>query len=349
MTSSSAARDALGIAEPARPRWARAPVLVVLVVLALIAAGLASFFALRGGGSAPTRPRRRARADRPCDERGCRHDPVRDDPSAVGLAADGAVWVGSRAESTVSRIDPATDEVTLTKSAQGTPTDIATQPGLVIVANGPLDNNVALLSDPDSRRDRRAPPCRVPRLRLGPCRSRWSRNLGGRRRPQRLAHRGSGRLVDRVEIPPPADERADAFFSAIAVGEDAVWVLGDPLDRAVWRIDPGAGTPAVRISLPFAPKDIAVGEGAVWVTSQLDDTLSRIDPATGEITATVPVGRGAAGVAVGAGSVWVANAVDGTVSRVDPRTLATVTIDVDGRPDDVAAGEAGVWVTTYAA
>ena len=49
----SAARDALGVAEPARPRWARVPVLVGLVVLALIAAGLASYFALRGGGSAP--------------------------------------------------------------------------------------------------------------------------------------------------------------------------------------------------------------------------------------------------------------------------------------------------------
>ena len=85
------------------------------------------------------------------------------------------------------------------------------------------------------------------------------------------------------------------------------------------------------------------------MTSQLDDTLSRIDQATGEITATVQVGRGAAGVAVGAGSVCVANAVDGTVSRVDPRTLATVTIDVEGRPDDVAAGETGVWVTTSAA
>ena len=345
----SAARDALCIAEPARPRWARAPVLVVLVVLALIAAGLASFFALRGGGSPSLgRGDALARID-PATNEVAASIPVRDDPSAIGLGADGAVWVGSRAESTVSRIDPATDEVTLTESAQGTPTDIATQPGLVIVANGPLDNNVALISDPDSG----ASIVRLPAGYLDFGSARVAAGGAGiwvaaaDRSVSRID--GSSRLVDRVEIPPPADERADAFFSAIAVGEDTVWVLGDPLDRAVWRIDPGAGAPAARISLPFAPKDIAVGEGGVWVTSQLDDTLSRIDQATGEITATVHVGRGAAGVAVGAGSVWIANAVDGTVSRVDPRTLATVTIDVEGRPDDVVAGEAGVWVTTYAA
>jgi branched-chain amino acid transport system substrate-binding protein len=102
---------------------------------------------------------------------------------------------------------------------------------------------------------------------------------------------------------------------------------------------------AATVRLPFAPKDVAVGEGGVWVTSQLDDTLSRIDPATSTLTGTVTVGRGAGGVAAGLGSVWVANAIDGTITRVDPSTLEVVqTIDVDGSPVDVALGDDAVWV-----
>ena len=146
-------------------------------------------------------------------------------------------------------------------------------------------------------------------------------------------------------IAPPRDERANAYFSSVAVANDGVWVVGDLLDPTLWRIDPVTGKTAARIRLPFAPKDVAVGAGAVWVTSQLDDTVSRIDPATNRVTTTIPVGRGAAGVAFGADSVWVANEVDGTVSRIDPETLRVVeTIEVDGSPDEIAADNDSVWV-----
>ena len=109
------------------------------------------------------------------------------------------------------------------------------------------------------------------------------------------------------------------FFSGLAVSRDSTWVIGDPNQPRLWRIDAGTGRLARTIRLPYAPRDVAVGAGGVWVTSQLADRLLRIDPASGRITADVPTGRGAAGVAVGAGSVWVANAVDHTVMRIDPR------------------------------
>src|SRR5262249_41007999 len=48
-------RGALGIAEPLRPRWLRAPVLASLVGLLLIAASLAAYFAFSGGGGAHAR------------------------------------------------------------------------------------------------------------------------------------------------------------------------------------------------------------------------------------------------------------------------------------------------------
>jgi branched-chain amino acid transport system substrate-binding protein len=122
-------------------------------------------------------------------------------------------------------------------------------------------------------------------------------------------------------------------------------VIGDPLDRRLWRIDAETATLRATVALPFAPKDVAVGEGAVWVSSQLDDTLSRIDATTGEVTDTVQVGAGASGVAVGLGAVWVASAIAGTVSRIDPTTAEVAeTIDVDGSPVDLAIGDDEVWV-----
>ncbi len=108
-------------------------------------------------------------------------------------------------------------------------------------------------------------------------------------------------LVDPLVIAPPRDERADSTFSAIAVGEGGIWVLGDPNDRRLWRIDPATGKLAATIRLPFAPTDVAVGAGAVWVTSQLDDTVSRVDPAKKKITAQSRRTGGAVSQSVAAG------------------------------------------------
>ena len=63
---------------------------------------------------------------------------------------------------------------------------------------------------------------------------------------------------------------------------------------------------------------VAVGAGAVWVTSESSGSVARIDPRTGSVTQTINVGSGPSAVAVGAGAVWVANSLDGTVSRIDP-------------------------------
>ena len=82
------------------------------------------------------------------------------------------------------------------------------------------------------------------------------------------------------------------YFDGLAVGDGAVWLAGDARERAVWRLDPKTHRVAARIHLPFIPKAIAAGGGAVWVTSLLGDTVSRIDPRTNRVVKTIPVGRG---------------------------------------------------------
>ena len=102
-------------------------------------------------------------------------------------------------------------------------------------------------------------------------------------------------------------------------------------------------------SSPFAPRSIAAGAGAVWVTGPVDDVVARLDPSTGRVVATIDVARGASGVAAGEGAVWVASALDRVVSRIDPRTNEVVAvIPVDGAPREVAVGAGGIWVTTDA-
>jgi YVTN family beta-propeller protein len=66
------------------------------------------------------------------------------------------------------------------------------------------------------------------------------------------------------------------------------------------------------------------------------DALVRIDPKTSTVVRTMRVGGDAAAVAVGDGAVWIANNGDDSVSRVDVATAHLRTIPVKGTPTDVA-------------
>jgi sugar lactone lactonase YvrE/predicted Ser/Thr protein kinase len=139
-----------------------------------------------------------------------------------------------------------------------------------------------------------------------------------------------------------------AQFRELAIGAGSLWVLGDALDRRVWRLDARSGDELAEISLDFPPRSAVVGGGVLWVTDSLGDTLGRIDIATNRLLEPLEVGRLPGGVAVGGGSVWVPNALDGTVMRLDLRTgERQETIDVGGFPREVAFADGSVWVTGY--
>ena len=73
-----------------------------------------------------------------------------------------------------------------------------------------------------------------------------------------------------------------------------------------------------------APSALAVGDGAVWVVSRSEGTLSRVDPGTNATSGSVRVGTDLTGLAVGEGAVWVAGGEEGTVARVDAGDLRVV-------------------------
>ena len=127
-----------------------------------------------------------------------------------------------------------------------------------------------------------------------------------------------------------------ALSSVVAVAIAAVFFLllgGD---------DPSVSEP---IEVGQGPLRLAVGRGAVWVTSATDGTLSGIDSAREEIAGkSLAVGIGASGVTVGAGSIWVSSPRTGDVLRIDRGRGITARVPVGGRPGAIVFGAGRIWV-----
>ena len=97
-------------------------------------------------------------------------------------------------------------------------------------------------------------------------------------------------------------------------------------------------------NLPSNPTDVALGGGAVWI-STTNGTLVRLDAKLHGVVARIPACHNALAVAYGLGAVWVACA-DDTLVRVDPATDEPgKRIALDGVPRSITAGEGAVWVS----
>src|SRR5215831_10225120 len=139
----------------------------------------------------------------------------------------------------------------------------------------------------------------------------------------------------------PADEtpavvariRVAGTPSAIAAGQDAIWVLSA---ATLYRIDPRSDRAAAAVRIPGSQYgDVAVTHDAVWVMSAGTGTLSRIDPETDQVVGAVRItGQRNPGqdspVAVTHDAVWVAvfgevgangKVHGGSLVRVDPGTM----------------------------
>ncbi|MDQ3723822.1 MAG: hypothetical protein M3376_12355, partial [Actinomycetota bacterium] len=136
---------------------------------------------------------------------------------------------------------------------------------------------------------------------------------------------------------------------AVVTGARAVWVGvrndrdDDRSPESVVRIDPSARTQQAS-EVARGVQDLAVGEGAVWITNRFSSTVTRISVRTGR-QATIAVGPEPKGIAVGEGAVWVAASGGDEVTRINPRTLRTRSIRLGAIPDRVTVGGGSVWVT----
>jgi hypothetical protein len=100
-------------------------------------------------------------------------------------------------------------------------------------------------------------------------------------------------------LSPSTSENSRVQFRELAVGAGSLWVLGDALDRRLWRLDARTGRVLATVPLDFPPRSVAVGGGVVWITDSLGDEIRRLDIATNRLLEPLPAGRSPGGVAVG--------------------------------------------------
>ena len=136
---------------------------------------------------------------------------------------------------------------------------------------------------------------------------------------------------------------------AVVTGAGAVWVAvrntrdADHSPEAIVRIDPSTGdqTP---YPVSGGVQDLAVGEGAVWVTNRFADTVTRIGVRTGK-QVPIEVGAGPKGIAVGEGAVWVAASLDDEITRINPGSRQIRHVPIRAIPERITVGGGSVWAT----
>jgi YVTN family beta-propeller protein len=273
--------------------------------------------------------------------------PVGTDPAAVASGA-GSVWVANRQDGTVTVVDPDTNQVQQTIPASGSGPVGQGGPGLAF-ASGSL-----WLASATRRQVARvelgadATPIPVGASPIAIAAAPDADDVWVAARTQ-----SGGGLVARIDaltnqVHPTV--RLPYPPSGLAITPDGrtIWVA-TPADKAIRRIDTGAGRVVKGIELPQVPDQAAYGDGAVWVTSSTGNAVLRINAATSKAR-TIPVGNGPSGIAFGPDRVWVANSQDGTVSAIDPQTDQVATRRLGFRPAAVAvvAEQRAVWIALAA-
>jgi DNA-binding beta-propeller fold protein YncE/predicted Ser/Thr protein kinase len=335
------ARRALGIAAPHRNRL---PLVIALAGLAVIAAALLAVF-LTGGGSPPAAGVGRLLRIDTGSNRVTASRAVGDGPVAVA-AGSGRVWVASYRDSTLWQFDPASGE-TAKIPAIGRPFDVTVHGGYAYVAAlGPsaFSGNVSQFDAVGAEHTGG-----IGILACSLTSGRYGIWVAGCPNVQQLSMSVNDVRIDAtVRIPYPQRLSAGNFREALAgmaTGDGAIWVVGDPNDRRLWRIDPRTRRIVATIALGFPPAKVAAGAGGVWITDQLRDRVVELDPRTHRVVRSVPVARGPIGVTVAGGSVWVAGAIGHAVTRIDARNGRVVaTIPVAASPQAVAVDGGSVWV-----
>jgi hypothetical protein len=249
------------------------------------------------------------------------------------VADDSGVWV-KRDNGSVDRIDPGTDEVSVTVDVGG---DLCQGIGAGSGAVWACSGTDVVRIDPEAGTVTATYPV-------------------GKAFAQGHLVTGSGRLwvltgdgstlagIDPATGATVTSVPLGARGTDVAVGEAGLWVVSGP-DGQLLRIDP-AGTVALRVTGIAQPIALAVTD-QVWL-GNATATL-RIDPGTGTTQATSAIGLGPdGGLAVGRDGVWVRSA-DRFLVELDPgdaTPVRGVSADVTSS-GDITVAFGSVWTTAF--
>ena len=144
--------------------------------------------------------------------------------------------------------------------------------------------------------------------------------------------------ITRIPLPAQGLSRP-GVGGGVAIGAGSVWVA-QGLSRIV-RIDPASGRVESAVSVPDA-REVAFGDGAIWVAAGDMGVLTKVDPRTGAIVATARIGPWICCLAVGGGYVWAANNTGIWKLASDGRVLGT--ISVPSQTANIYFGAGALWV-----
>jgi hypothetical protein len=123
-------------------------------------------------------------------------------------------------------------------------------------------------------------------------------------------------------------------------GADLVWAV-DPGRSQAFLVDPREGTIRDTFVQGGDIRDVAAGEGRLWILDATGGIVRPIDPETGPLL-TARVGREATALTVGMGALWVAHA-DGQLWQIDVDTREPTIYEFGAPLADVALdAETGV-------
>ena len=302
----------------------------LLVVIALLVAGLGAAFLLAMRPAAPvrgpdtlsvfdpglTQPSRGLRVDR--------------GPSAVAVG-EAAYWSANTDAGTVSRVDVASGAVSTFGQAGTRPTAIALTSGRAWV----IDRYSSRITILDGRQGTLLNSMQIHGSAISALGNQVWISDDLRDRVVRLDP-NSGAELNTVELSPPAGP------TDIAVTDSRVWIAA-PRANAVLGLDPATTAPVdVPVGLPDVRFLSALGED-VWLVSPSEDRIARLDAASGRIAVTVDVCDTPVDAAATPTGVWVVCSQSKALWQVD-RTGAVVSrVELDAVPTAVAAdGERAV-------
>jgi len=246
-----------------------------------------------------------------------RHNACPEFPASCGAAAagNGAVWLSNPSDNTVSRIDPATNDVVATIPVGPQPVELAVSPGAVWVSNdaGPSVSRI----DPATNRV-------VATIRVGAasgcCAGHMAITAGGG-----AVWVGVPNLNRVVRIDPATNAIAARVrlsgqpYGGVAANARAVWAASAHDGSVIWRINPRANKSVGTVKGPLeAPIGLALGFGSLWVADLDARTIDRVNPRTGRIVGRLRVGGIPITLGIGFGSVWVRDD-SGRVLRIRPK------------------------------
>jgi YVTN family beta-propeller protein len=268
-------------------------------------------------------------------------------PDGLRVAEDG-VWVANSDDGTVSRIDPATNDVVTEIPVGGQPEEVAIGEESIWVTDreGALIARIDESSDDVSQIDLETRVGADLDLTVGRG-AVWV--AGGNF--ETVTSAGT-RIVSVTQDRSEVNELTD-----VAVDAAEVWALSEH-EGYLTRIDPSTGLPTGEpIELPTSDNgDLDIGAGYIWVAVGDAGEVVRVDPPSGEVSDPVQVGGSYAAIAIDDDWVWVLSGGHdespelGLLYRIDPESVEIVgdPLELTGQPFDVAARDGAVWVTNRA-